>query len=74
MMRDNELRHLQYMSINKFEGDDVQEQIKRLTNENCVLRKELDDLQIICEYLRKENRDLVELLYDARKYIKENRL
>lgn len=53
MMRDNELRHLQYVSINKFKGDDVQGQIKRLTNENCVLRKELDDLQIICEYLRK---------------------
>ncbi len=70
----NELRYLQYIPINKFERDDVQEQIKRLTNENCVLRKELDDLQIICEYLRKENRDLVELLYDLRKYIKENRL
>lgn len=74
MMRDNELRHLQYAYINKFKGDDVQGQIKRLTNENCVLRKELDDLQIICEYLRKENRDLVESLHDARKYIKENRL
>ena len=74
MMRDTEFRHLQYVSINKFKGDDIQEQVKRLTNENCVLRKELDDLQIICEYLRKENRDLVESLYDARKYIKENRL
>lgn len=70
----NELRYLQYIPINKFERDDVQEQIKRLTNENCVLRKELDNLQIICEYLRKENRGLVESLYDARKYIKENRL
>lgn len=73
-MEEKELRHSKHTLINNSKEKDVQEQIRRLENENCDLRTELDDLQIICKYLKKENIELVELLYEARKYIKENRL
>lgn len=73
-MQDKGLRYSEATSADHLKEKDVQEQIRRLENENCDLRTELDDLQIICKYLKKENIELVELLYEARKYIKENRL
>lgn len=69
-MNKNELRNIDI--ITKHKKDTItQKEIEQLEQENLELRREIDDLQIICKYLKKENIELIELLYDAKKYIKE---
>lgn len=47
---------------------------KDLERENEHLRSDISDLQAIARYSEKRNDELVQLLYEANKYIKEKRL